>query len=225
MKKLLLLPAVVACAGLLLFGSVPAFGATTSNDQDQTFMTKNAQTDLAEIAIGKIALQRSTSTQVQALATKTMADHEAALTKLQGVAGGVGFTLPGAPNAEQQSDAAKLSSVDAAQFDLTYAQVQVVGHNLSISDTNTELSSGQNSALLSYATGYLPVAQMHLTMADALLSALGGSVPGSAPAGTGGLAASTPAGVISFQVVVVGLGLLVAGAASTVLIRRRRVHP
>ena len=225
MKKLLLLPAVVACAGLLLLAPSTAFAATSVNDQDQTFMTKNAQTDLAEITIGKIALQRSTSAQTKDVATKTMADHEAALAKLQGVAGGVGFTLPSAPNADQQSDAAKLSSVAADQFDVTYAQVQVVGHNLSISDTNAELSSGENTALLSYATGYLPVAQMHLAMADALLSALGGSVPGSAPAGTGGLAASTPAGVITVQVVVVGLGLLLAGAASTVLIRRRRVHP
>ena len=224
MKKLLL-PAVVAGFGLMLLGPSTAFAATTASDQDQTFMTKNAQTDLAEITIGQIALQRSSSAQVKELATKTTADHQDALAKLEVVAAGVGFTLPDAPNADQQSDAAKLSSVAADQFDLTYAQVQVVGHNLSIDDTNLELSSGENSALLTYANGYLPVAQMHLQMADDLLTTLGGSVPGSALAGTGGLAAPTTAGAIALQVLGVGLGLLLVGAAVMVLIRRRRVHP
>ena len=219
MKRSLALSSLVA-AGLLSatqFGLAGPSSAAT-NATDQTFATKNEQTNLAEQTIGQIALQRASSNAVKDLATKTIADHKSAQAKLETVAKSANLTLPSTPNAQQQSQAAQLKSVSAADFDSTYLQIQLAGHQLSIADTQTELNSGSDQALISYAKGYLPVAQMHLDMTQQDLAALG--LPTGAPAGTGGQAAT---GQRDHLMAAGGLGgaallLLVAGA---VVYRRR----
>ena len=176
MKKIRIAAGVAAaCWGLMTLGIPVAAAADSPSGQDKAFMTENAQTDLAEIAVGQIATDRSSNSQTIALAKTTVSDHKSALAKLTSLAQSAGVTLPTSPSPQQQADAAKLKSVSADAFDLTYAQVQVAGHNMSISDTNTELSAGSDADVISYAKGYLPVAQMHLTMAEDLVSSLGGS--------------------------------------------------
>src|ERR1700712_3180418 len=123
---------VLAAAAAITFLSVGVGGVASAatvapGAVDSTYMHDNAQTNLAEITIGKIAETRAQSADTKALAEKTMSDHEAAFAKLKAVAKTVGYTLPDAPNASQQADAAKLKSVSSDQFDLTYAQIQVAG--------------------------------------------------------------------------------------------------
>lgn len=226
MRKLAVL-AVAAATVLVPVGmSAPASAATVAaapNAVDLTYLQKNAQTDLAEITIGTTAISRGQSDATVELAQKTKADHEAALAKLQTVAEGLDVTLPTAPNAAQQADAAKLKTVSDAAFDLTYAQIQVAGHQLSIADTNTELSAGSDSSVQSFASYYLPVAQMHLTMATALLTSLGGSVPSAVPAGSGGAGATTSPATLAAELVLGALGILLIGFALTLVSRRRRI--
>jgi len=128
------------------------------------------------------------------MAQVTISDHTKALASLKTVASQEGITLPTAPNATQRADAAELKSVTSSQFDATYDSIQIQGHELSISATKTEIGHGSSSAVKDKAGSYLPVAEMHLQMAESDYTALGGSVasvPG-VNAGTGGLAA-TPA--------------------------------
>ena len=226
MRKLAVL-AVAAATVLLPVGwSAQASAATVAaapNAVDLTYLQKNAQTNLAEITLGTIAQSRAQSDAALELAQKTKADHEAALAKLQTVADNLDVTLPTAPNPAQQADAAKLKSVSDEAFDLTYAQIQVVGHQLSIADTNTELSAGSDESVQGFASYYLPVAQMHLTMATDLLSSLGGSVPSAVPAGSGGAGATTSPATLAAELALGVLGMALIGVAFTLVSRRRRV--
>ena len=109
--------------------------------------------------------------------------------------------------------------MDDAAFDLTYAQIQVAGHQKSIASTNTEISTGTDPAVVGYANGYLPVATMHLQMAQDALTELGGT-PTAVPAGSGGLAATTPGSTVGWQALLGLIGLL--SIAGGMLILRRR---
>lgn len=82
-----------------------------------------------------------------------------------GVATNLNVTLPSTPNAEQPAAAAKLKSMEASTFDVTYDQIQVQGHQASIAVTNSELSAGSDQTVKDHAQFYLPVANMHLVMA------------------------------------------------------------
>ncbi len=212
----------VALAGaatgvLLLFGGGTA-GAAAPSDQDVDYITSNGQTNLAEIALSDLVLERSSNPQARELATMTGTDHRAALAKLTPIAATLGVSLPTAPSPAQQADAARLESSSDADFDLVYANIQVAGHRMSIAGTETEIDAGSEQSLLDYASGYLPVASHHLDMAESLLTSLGGT-PSSVPAGTGGLAAQTqtPAEVLGL----VAGGVLLLAAGTVLLVRRR----
>ncbi|MHA3702674.1 DUF4142 domain-containing protein [Jatrophihabitans sp. YIM 134969] len=205
----------------LAFGAAPASAAP--NQVDGTFLVANEQTNLAEITIGTLALQKATTSEVRDLATMTVNDHKAAQTKVLAVAKALGVTLPTAPNSTQQAQAAQLQAASGSAFDVTYAQIQVAGHQLSLSDTDTELSGGSDPSVKSYATSYKPVVTMHLQMAQSAVTALGGT-PGSVPAGTGGQAATTSGTTegVAVGLVVVG-GVALVGAGGFLVARRRRV--
>jgi putative membrane protein len=213
----------VAVAGVMSVAAAGHAGAAAPNDQDSSYITSNAQTNLAEIAIGELALERAQNESTRELAQMTLTDHQAALAKLQAVADQLGVTLPDAPNTEQQSNAATLKSVSTAAFDATYAQIQVAGHQRSISGTNAEIAGGADPAVVEYAKGYLPVATHHLQMAQEVVAEVGGA-PTAVPAGSAGLAAATSSTTVLAQVLLgaAGLGVLILGMAG--LLRRRSLR-
>jgi putative membrane protein len=237
--------AMVSAAGLavgsgLLLGAVPAGAATVTSAgpahgqartaaasaQDTSWAQATAQTDLAEIAIGQLAQQRAEHSATKMMAQVTISDHTKALASLKSVASQEGITLPSAPSATQQAQAAKLKTVASSQFDATYDSTQIQGHELSISATRTELASGSSTAVMNNASAYLPVAEKHLQMAESDYTALGGSVssvPG-VNAGTGGLAAIQPADNAPWLAAgAVGAVLLIG--TGTFALRRRVSHP
>jgi putative membrane protein len=199
-----------------------AAGTATVSAQDTTWAQGNAQTDLAEIAIAKIAEQRALHADTRTLAQVTMSDHEKALAELKTVASKTGMALPTAPSATQQAQAATLKTVPSGQFDATYDSDQVQGHELSISQTKTEIAGGSSSTVRNFASVYLPVAEKHLKMAETDYAALTGSGAG-APAvgaGTGGMAATRPADDAPWLAIGAAGALLLAGTGVFGLWRR-----
>lgn len=214
----------------LLAGSPAASAATTgtagtvaaaASAQDTTWAQSNAQTDLAEIAIGQIAESRALHAATKSMAQVTMSDHEKALTELKAVASQEGITLPTAPNATQQAQAAELKSVPASEFDVTYDSTQIKGHELSIGQTNSEIADGSSTAVKKFASVYLPVAEKHLKMAEMDYTALTGmsGAPG-VEAGTGGMAATPAADDLPWLAVGAAGAVLLLGTG-TVGFRRR----
>jgi putative membrane protein len=210
--------ALAISAALTVSGASVAVAAPSSQDTD--YITTNGQTNLAEITIGQLALQRAQNDETRQLAQMTLTDHQAALTKLQGVAAQLGVPVPTEPNAEQKQNAATLEAVDDASFDVTYSQIQVAGHQKSIAGTNQEISAGSDPTVIDYAKGYLPVATMHLQMAQDALAASGGT-PSAVPAGSGGFAASTSDSTRVFQGLLGFAGLLAVVGGLLVLRRRQ----
>jgi putative membrane protein len=208
--------------GMLAAAPAQAAGTGAVSAQDVAWAQSNAQTDLAEITIGQIAERRALRQDTKTLAEVTMSDHEKALAQLKTLAAQVGIKLPTSPNATQQSQAAELKTVPSGQFDATYDSFQIAGHELSISQTEAEIAHGSNPAVKDYASsGYLPVAEKHLRMAEADFAALTGitGVPG-VSTGTGGMAAIRPADDAPW-LVLGAMGVLLIAGTGAVGLRRR----
>jgi predicted outer membrane protein len=197
-----------------------ALAAAAPSAQDTTYLTSNMQTSLAEITIGNLALTKSDDKGVQELADMTVADHTAALAKASALAQTLGIPVPTEPSEEQKAQAAQLQAASGTAFDQLYAQIQVAGHTKSVASTNTEISSGTEQSVKQYATEYLPVATMHLEMAQQLVADTGAG-PTSVPAGTGGMAAD---GMDPVAVSLVGVGI-VAVIGGLFLFRNRGTRP
>lgn len=205
-------------SGVALAVSAPT---QTASPQDNTFVMSNAQANLAEIALGKLGLQKGMDAATKQLAQVTMADHTKLQAQLATVAAADNITLPSKPNAMQQATAAQLAATPATSFDLAYAQAEVAGHQMAIAGAKTEVANGAAANVKAYATGYIPIATMHLNMATAEVNALSGAAPMSVSAGTGGLA-TTDTSHEGAWLIGIGAGLALVAGSGTVLVYRRR---
>jgi putative membrane protein len=210
-----------ALAGTAINASVSAAAVSA---QDRSFIVSNAQSNLAEIALGNLGNQKGTDAATKSLASVTLADHTKLQAQLAAVAKADGVTLPTAPNAMQMATAASLMATPSATFDLAYAQAEVMGHQMAIAAAQTETTAGSDSAVKSYATGYIPIATMHLNMAQAEVSALGGAAPTAVNAGSGGQA-SVSSTASTGWLYGAGGGLLLVAGSGLLLVRTRRATP
>lgn len=173
MRKLMIGTALIALTAIIGTGTAEGAMASTTtcarpSAHDVTWMKSNAQTDLAEITVGKLALAKSHSADLRMVARVTMKNHETALAKLEVLAKKDSVKLPTEPNASQRKAAAELKSLSGHKFNLTWDNVQISGHQLSIAQTKAEIAKGKNPAVVSFAKYYLPIAKMHLAMAEKL---------------------------------------------------------
>jgi putative membrane protein len=164
--------AVLSVSGLGLAATSSTAGTMKASSQDVAWMTANAQTDLAEISLGTLVASKSTNADTLSLAKVTKSQHKLALTKLSTIAKGLRVTLPTSPNATQLKQASQLKKLSGLTFDKTYDQDQIAGHVLSIRQTNTEISKGREAKVVDFANYYLPIAEMHLKMAQKLKTEL-----------------------------------------------------
>jgi putative membrane protein len=153
----------VLAAAVALLTSAPA-GADTASVRDTSYLRSAAASNLAEIEMAKVALQRSHSSSVRQLATTISSDHKTAEAQLAQVAAIRNVTLPTGPNPQQLQQIGELQSVSPSSFDVTYLQTQIGDHQTAIANTKAEIATGADPTVVEYARGALPVLQKHLDM-------------------------------------------------------------
>ena len=166
-----------ALTAICLLGalSVPlAARAQTADvsEQDKTFLTGQQQTNLAEVALGKTVMERTTNEKVRDLASNLVSAHEKVSQENTALSQKVGITPPTEPSAEQKANADKILAQSGAAFDQAFVNAQVEGHMKSIEKANKEISSGSNPDVKAFATAYVPKAQGHLDMSKTVQSQL-----------------------------------------------------
>jgi putative membrane protein len=171
-----------------LFAAPLAARAQTSDvsEQDKTFITGQQQTNLAEVALGKTVMERTTNDKVKELASNLVSAHEAVSKENTALEQKLGITPPTEPSAEQKATADKILAQSGAAMDKAFVDAQVEGHTKSIEKANKEIASGSNPDIKAFATAYVPKAQGHLDMSKAVQSQLTSTGAGSELARTGG---------------------------------------
>ena len=176
-KTIFLLAAMVfAVAG----GGAARAQTDTVNDQDKAFLKGQQETNIAEVALGKVAIERATSEKVRELATMLLSDHQKVMELNRALSSKLGLPIPEAPSAEQQATAEKIKAQSAAAFDAAYVAAQVEGHTKSVGKAQTEIASGSHPDVKAFATEYVPKAQMHLQHSQEAQAALASGTAGDA---------------------------------------------
>jgi putative membrane protein len=186
--------AVLATVGFGTAAAQPGGGGHLTQ-QDRTFMAQNAQTDLAEIAGGKLAVARAVAAPVRQTAQIIMSDHQQVLSELQNLARDLHVTLPDSPDAMQQRQAQQLEGLSGTAFDHTYVQDEIKGHQMSIAQTRQEISSGSDQQVVQFAKSYLPGAEHHLDLVQHLSSSNDTSNGMGNPSNTSSSSTTPPSGV------------------------------
>ena len=138
-------------------------GAALSSS-DRKFVMEAALSGMAEVELGRLAVERGASAAVKQFGQRMVDDHTRANEELMQLVSGLGITAP-ALDAKHRAPISKLSRLSGAEFDRAYIKQMVTDHQKAVSLFQREAGRGGHAGLKSFAAGKLPALQEHLRMA------------------------------------------------------------
>lgn len=137
---------------------------------DTTFVTKAGQGGMAEVELGRLAVQKATNEKVKQFGQKMIDDHSKANEELKTLCSNKGMTGPSGMDSADESKKEKLSGMSGAAFDKAYMEDMVSDHKKDISEFQHEASKGTDPDVKAFATKTLPTLQAHLQLAEQALA-------------------------------------------------------
>ena len=141
-----------------------ATGGIAVDEADAKFTTQAAVGGMAEVELGKLALEKSSNPQVKEFATMMVKDHGMANTELMAIAKQKNITLPSTVDEEHKKKMDDLSKKTGVDFDKAYVDAMVSGHKSTLKLMEDESRDGKDADLKSFATKTAPIVQSHLVM-------------------------------------------------------------
>lgn len=131
------------------------------------FASRAAQTGMIEIALGGLALQKSSNTQVRQFAEKMIHDHGQANLELDSIVQREGLILPTRLDAKYDTIVSSFNTKSGVEFDKAYIQHMAKNHadEMGLFESAARLSDPEVSA---YAQKTLTMLQEHRQLAESL---------------------------------------------------------
>ncbi len=131
---------------------------------DVSFAKEAAQAGLAEVELGKLAMERG-GDRVKAFGHHMVEDHGKANDELKPIAAAKKITLPTTLDAAHSALRQRLAGQSGAAFDRMYIDAMVTGHRGVAEKVRRESQSGRDPELKAFAAKILPTVEDHLKMA------------------------------------------------------------
>ncbi len=181
MKNLVTKTLKTCALGALLcsaIGAAPASAQPMKMDMDATMKLKDAvganfdrlfmihaqMGNMNEVALGKLALQKSGNAAVRMVASTTIKGHGTAMRDLAVHFRAKAIPAPTNPGPANVALYEKLSRMSGPAFDKMYMAAQVGGHEATIALYEHEIENGKDETAKTYAMNKLPGVLMHTAM-------------------------------------------------------------
>jgi putative membrane protein len=161
---------VAGCARLGPGYSRSAAGGSSAPPMpvDEGFLRDIAHQNLAEIASGKLAAEKSHSTAVREFARWMVEEHTALETESARLAQAKGVKLPAEPDIEHQSALKRLELMSGESFDRAYLEQMVEDHNEALALLQEAASQAGDAPLRDFAEKASLHVEQHLAEARRL---------------------------------------------------------
>ena len=167
------------CSVVLSAGLFRCISAQAQSGSDKTFLEKSSQGNVAEVELGKLALQKTHNPSVRAFAQKMIRDHETLAEKMKPFVESAGLTPSTSLNGEHQALYDKLNGLSGAEFDREYVTAMDKDHHQDLAQFRSELSSTQDPKLKAAVGSGEKVIAEHTRMIDNLSRKMGITPAGS----------------------------------------------
>lgn len=135
------------------------------NKVDEKRFVKDAlMGGMAEVELGKLAVEKASSDGVKQFGQKMIDDHSKVNEELKQIASKEQISVPDSLDSKHQSRVEKLSKLSGADFDRAYIKDQLKDHQKDVQEFQTEAQSGNDPEVKSFASKTLPTLQEHLSM-------------------------------------------------------------
>jgi len=138
----------------------------------QKFVHMAAEDGMAEVRLAKLALKKSSNSEVKQFAQKMEQDHEQADDQLASIAQEKGITLPKKLDAKHEAMVKSLSAKSGKAFDRAYAEHMAKAHEKAIALFQGAAQSS-DPQIAAFAKKTLPTLEEHKQLADNLRSSVG----------------------------------------------------
>lgn len=165
--------AAVAQAGSDTGMAAPGAGTSQLSAADRQFVKKAAEGGMAEVELGKLAVDKGGSEDVKKFGQRMVDDHSKANDQLKQLASSKNVTVPDGLNAKDKATKDRLEKLSGAQFDRAYMSDMVKDHEQDITEFNHESKMGKDSDVKDFASQTLPTLKDHLKNARSVASQTG----------------------------------------------------
>jgi len=184
----MMMKTLMAGAVVLGLAALPAFAGqqpTTSEKADrmvagykapdETFVSKVASAGMAEVELGKIAVEKASNPEVKKFAQRMVDDHSKANDELKTLAANKHMTLPDGPGPQLKAMQDRLSNASGAAFDRAYMQMMIADHRQALNDFRLAAKAAKDADVKGWAAKTLPTIEEHVKLAQTTNTAVGTS--------------------------------------------------
>ncbi len=137
-------------------------GQGSQEMMDKKFVSGALEGGMAEVALGKLALEKSSNPEVKQFAQRMVDDHTKLGDEMKPIAEQIGVKVPTGLSKKDQATEAKLSALSGQQFDKAYIETMVKDHKKDYSEFQSEAKSAVIPSVKQAAASGEPVIKSHL---------------------------------------------------------------
>ena len=188
MKKILLAGKLILGAGLIIIflnscknetkqedpkevaedANEAKFDSIDSKEDDSEFLVDQAEVNLAEIEIGKLAQTKGTNPEVKKFGKMLVDDHTKAASEVNALAQAKNFTLPTSLTEDGQEEYKKLNEKSGADFDKKFADMMIDRHEKAINKLEKASKDAKDADVRTWASNNIAGLTAHLEHANML---------------------------------------------------------
>ena len=148
-SKILSTSAAAFCAIVL---AAPIAQAAPLSSTDRAFLVSTAQGATYELAVAKLALTKSTRSEVKSYAQTMISDHDSLNPELHQLANQNGIDLPTTMTDEKQRSYDHLKSLDGKAFDAAFVKDEAKDNGDDVATEQKEISSTDNASVKAFVS-------------------------------------------------------------------------
>jgi putative membrane protein len=137
-----------------------------AKDSDATFVMKVAHGGMAEVDLGKLAVEKAGSDEVKKFGQRMVDDHSKANDELKILAQNKHITLPAQIDPQEKALHDRLAKLSGPSFDRAYMQAMIADHRQDLDEFRMESKSGKDADVKGWAAKTLPMIEAHVKLAQ-----------------------------------------------------------
>jgi putative membrane protein len=146
-----------------------------SKSSDESFVMKAANGGMAEVELGKLAVQKAGSDEVKKFGQRMVDDHSKAGDELKTLAQNKHITLPTEIDPREKALHDRLAKLSGQSFDRAYMQAMIADHRKDLNEFRMESKMGKDADVKGWAAKTLPMVEEHVKLAQNTTRSVGTS--------------------------------------------------
>lgn len=139
---------------------------------ERKFIEEAAAHGMAEVELGKLAMEKGSSDQVKNFGERMVEDHSKANEQVQQIASTHGIELPKEIDRQHRRELEKLQKLSGEEFDREYMKSMVDDHKKDVKDFKKMAEKAKDPQVKSFASSTAPKLEQHLQLAQTTMAAV-----------------------------------------------------